>query len=269
MAFNKDDLIINMVLSGTMFDKKTRDVLFSLSMIEDPSLEIGGEKVYATDNYGMNIAAFNRAKTAKFSGSNSLFSLGLMANQLGTNKEIADSEHKLTVPKREIIQVGFKSGGTANTTVSLAYAPVAGSITIERLDDGKSLVGTTIPVEVSASSTAASVSDKVITLPTGMLAGTDWIGVYYEYETDSALKISNKSDAFTTAGEFHLEVLFAEKCNQAVQYYGYIVFPSAVLDNNATINLTTDGKHAFSIEAMTDYCSADKELFYIVVPDAA
>ena len=42
-TFNKDDLIINMVLSGTMFDKASGDVIFSLTMIEEPSLELGGE----------------------------------------------------------------------------------------------------------------------------------------------------------------------------------------------------------------------------------
>lgn len=255
-TFNKDDLIINMVLSGTMFDKASGDVIFSLTMIEEPSLELGGEKVYATDNYGLNIAAFNRSKTAKFSGSNSLFSLGLMANQLGSAKQTGSD---IEIPMRELIQVA------SDKSVTLKKAPVEGSVAIEVLDSGKSITG--VSLEQSASSSGDfSISGNKITFSSDKVSAGNYVGVYYKY-VGNAVKIVNSADAFTTAGEFRLEVLFAEKCNQAIQYYGYIVFPSAALDNNATINLTTDGKHAFSIEAMTDYCSADHDLFYIVVPD--
>ena len=255
-TFNKDDLIINMVLSGTMFDKASGDVIFSLTMIEEPSLELGGEKVYATDNYGLNIAAFNRSKTAKFSGSNSLFSLGLMANQLGSAKQTGSD---IEIPMRELIQVA------SDKSVTLKKAPVDGSVAIEVLDSGKSITG--VSLEQGASSSGDfSISGSKITFSSDKVSAGNYVGVYYKYVGD-AVKIVNSADAFTTAGEFRLEVLFAEKCNQAIQYYGYIVFPSAALDNNATINLTTDGKHAFSIEAMTDYCSADHDLFYIVVPD--
>lgn len=255
-VFNKDDLIINMVLSGTMFDKASGNVIFSLTMIEEPSLELGGEKVYATDNYGLNIAAFNRAKTAVFSGSNSLFSLNLMSNQLGSTKETGS---EIEIPMREILQVG------AEKTLTLKKTPVDGSVTIEVLDEGKSITGVSLEQGASGGSGFTLASNIVTITAEDVTAGT-YVAVYYKYLGD-AVKIVNSANAFTTAGEFRLEVLFAEKCNQAVQYYGYIVFPSAALDNNATINLTTDGKHAFSVEAMIDYCSPDNELFYIVVPD--
>ena len=267
MAFNKDELIIDQVLSGAMFDKSDAHVLFLLNDISDPSLEMGGEKVYATDHLGMNIAAFNRSKTATFSGSNSLFSLGLIAAQAGTAKEIAGTDNLFAVPYKEYLLVGSDTDGNVNTTVTLAKTPITGSVTIELLDEGRSLSGTNIPVESTASDSAASISENVITLPTGLdITAADYIGVFYEYETDEAVTVKNVIDSETISGEFRLEVLFCEKCNQSIQYYGYVVFPSAVLDNNATINLTTDGGHPFTIEALADYCSTDRELFHIIVP---
>lgn len=260
-AFNVDDLIIDHVLSGTMFDKSTGAPKFCLTMIEEPTLELGGEKVYADDPLGQHIAAFNRSKTATFSGSNSLFSLGLMADQVGAAKQVGTFSAKIQAPRREQLQV---SGGK----VTLKDTPVTGTISIGKMNSSKSLTGEYIKVGTSSGSGEATVSAKVITMPTSSVVDGDFVAVYYKTDITNAVKITNAADAHTSAGEFWVEVLFCDKCNQALQYYGFIVFPNAVLDNNVSLNVTTDGKHPFSLEAMIDYCSTNQELFYIVVPDS-
>ena len=259
-TFNVDELIIDHVLSGTMFDKSTGAPKFCLTLIEEPTLELGGEKVYADDPLGQHIAAFNRSKTATFSGSNSLFSLGLMAEQVGADKKVGTSESKIQVMRREQLQV---AGGK----VTLKDTPVTGTISIGKMNASKSLTGEYIKIGTASSAGEASVSAKVITMPTSVVSDGDFVCVYYKTEMDKAVQITNAADAVTSAGEFWIEVLFSDKCNQALQYYGFIVFPNAVLDNNASINMTTDGKHPFSLEAMVDYCGTNQNLFYIVVPD--
>ena len=233
-TFNVDELIIDHVLSGTMFDKSTGAPKFCLTLIEEPTLELGGEKVYADDPLGQHIAAFNRSKTATFSGSNSLFSLGLMAEQVGADKKVGTSASKIQVMRREQLQV---AGGK----VTLKDTPVTGTISIGKMNASKSLTGEYIKIGTASSAGEASVSAKVITMPTSGVSDGDFVCVYYKTEMDKAVQITNAADAVTSAGEFWIEVLFSDKCNQALQYYGFIVFPNAVLDNNASINMTTDG----------------------------
>ena len=60
MSFNVNNLIVDDILSATMFTKSGEQVLFGLNDISDPSLELGGNLVYATDHLGFNIAAFAR-----------------------------------------------------------------------------------------------------------------------------------------------------------------------------------------------------------------
>lgn len=255
-TFYKDDIIINMMLSATMFSKSTNEVLFSATMLEEPSLELGGEKAYVTDNYGMNIAAFNRQKTCTFSATNSLFSLGMLANQFGATPQTGSD---ILIPAREILKVA------SGNTVSLKHAPRTGSVSIDVLDDSRSSIG--VRLTESATGSGVAVQDKKITITSDDVKAGTLVAVHYTYAGD-AVRIANKTDSFTAAGEFRIEILFCDKCDQMTQYYGFLVFPNAALDNNATINLTSDGKHAFSVEALVDYCSEGQELCYVVVPDS-
>lgn len=266
MAFNKDELIIADVLSGVLLDKTTRNVKFLLNEITDPSLSLGEETVFATDRRGVNIARFVNSKSASLTGSNALFSLGLLAAQVGNDKKVASSSAKIRVPIKESITVGGTSA--ANTTINLKHTPIAGSISLAVLDDGGSLTGVNIPIASASSTTSASVSAKVVTLPTGLnLTPTSIIGAFYEYESENAVEVTdNARNAKSVSGIFRLEVLFCEKCNQDIQYFGFIEFPSAILSAEADIDLTTEGNHPFTIEAMADYCSPNRELFRIVVP---
>lgn len=265
--FNKDELIISDVISGTFLDKDTLEVLCLLNDISDPSLSIGSELVYATDHLGVNIAMFPRSKSASLSGSNGLFSLGLLAAQAGTKKNIATNSKKIVVPFKDVQEIGG-TGDSVNTTITLTNAPKAGTLSLEVLDNGGSLTGVHIPVESVASASAASVSGKTVTLPTGLdLTADTVIGAFYSYDAEEAVEITNNAKNPTTvSGIFRLEVMFCDKCNQATQYYGYIEFPSAVLSSEADIDLTTDGGHPFTVEAMADYCSIDRQLFRVVVP---
>ncbi len=259
MAFNKDNLLIKDVLSGTMLSKSDMSVKFVCNDIASPSLELGGEKVYSTDRLGFNIAAYDRQKTAKFSGENGTFSLGVLAAQTGATKTVGSSSSKIVTPTHDDFLVG------ANKTVTLKQTPVAGSISIAHMDRGKELIES-IEISTTAGASVASVSDKTVTLPTSGLDATDYIRVMYEYEASDAVSVVDTMNGTSISGIFRLEVLFADKCDQSTEYYGYIVFPSAVMDNNATINLTAEDKHPFTIEAMVDYCSENQELFHIVVP---
>ena len=94
----------------------------------------------------------------------------------------------------------------------------------------------------------------------------DKVAIWYDAEVEKdAQIIRNTTKDFAKSGKFVLEVLVAEPCAPEVEYYAYIIFNSAKLDNNVSLNLTTEANHPFSITALRDYCSDYDELFSIIV----
>ena len=63
-----------------------------------------------------------------------------------------------------------------------------------------------------------------------------------------------------------MEVLGCDVCDPTTLIYAYVVFPNAKLDSNVDITFSTDGKHPFTLKAQQNYCSKEKELFKIIIP---
>jgi hypothetical protein len=267
-----DTLVIDRALRGTLFDSTTGGVIFSVSQIEDPALEIAGEQVFATDAVGAHIATFDRSKTATFTATNSQMSLGLMAAQFGSTKTVASASAKIVAPKFEMITVGATEGA-ANTSITLAETPygTTGSEIpfIYRLNTDGS-INTQFAIGTAASATEFKLATKTITLPTvssPAITATDVFAIWYDYEAEEAIKIENNAASSTLGGEFDLEVLFVEICNPSVKYYGHVIFPSVKMNPAFTLTFTNEGKHGFGFEAMPAYCSTERKLFHIIVPN--
>lgn len=273
MAFNKDNLVIDRAIRGSMKNKTTNAVMWSLDQIKDPTIECSSEVVYATDCTGSKIAGFDRAKDAKFTAVNSVFNLSLLAAQVGSDKSVASSSNTFNVPKFEAITLGA-TGETVNTTITLEETPATTLTKIYKLDTDGSILE-----EISAGATATtqfSISGKVITLPTtpasGAYTAATRFGVWYDYEASDAeglgaVKVSNSANEFPTSGVFELEVLFADICDPSIKYHGYVVFGNAKLSANTTLNLTTEIQQNLEIICAIDYCNADRTLFEIIVPE--
>ena len=256
---NIENLVINRVVRGTMFDKATGEVMVSIDQITEPSLECSGEQVFTNDALGQKIAAFDRSKDAVFSASNALLNFGLMAAQLGSDKQIATTENKFIVPAFELIDVT----GDA-TKVTLQYEPHGELKYIYSTHSDKSK-NEKYDVAVSASENAFSIKGKEITLPTGKFKAGDRVAVWYERESEDAVKIQNTTTKFAKGGKFVLEVLAADVCDVNTEYYTYLIFGNAKFDNNTTIGFDNESQHQFTINAMQDYCSTNNELFSIIV----
>lgn len=273
MAFSSlDSIVIDRAIKGTMFDSVTGKMIFNVEMIKDPNIEISGTTVFADDHMGTHIMSFNRAKEAKFSASNALFSLGLAAAQYGSTKTIATSDSKIVVPIYEEILVGETEGegntSVANTSVTLSQTPVADSVLWIYKLDGKNM-GTAYSVASNASATEFKIAADTITLPTGdgAFLATDVMAVWYEYAAEKAVSVENGADAFAKSGRFDLEAIVHDPCSKDIQYHAHFIFPNAQLEGNSTTNLTTEGDHPFSFVAIQDYCTTGQQLFSIIIPD--
>lgn len=260
--FDINNMVIDHVLRGIMVSSSDGSVLWSINQITEPQLSITTESAEAVDAIGSTIATFYRSKKAEFTANNSLFDLGLYAAQNGTEKQVATSQNKITVPAFETLTIG-----AANKEVVLKHTPKETPSAVYLLKgDG------TLGAKLEYSSGAAEgkftydSSEHKITFPTAANAGEEYF-IEYEYDSEKAVAVTGDAINFPKAGKFIMEILGADVCDQTDLIHAYVIFPNAKLKADVDVSFTTDGNHPFTIEANQAYCDTKKTLFEIVVPD--
>lgn len=267
MAFNKNELILDRVRSLTTHDLETKELLFRLTSLEDPSLSCTAEGEEIVDAIGALITTLYRAKKATFSASNSLISLDLAAAQYGTKKVVAgekDKDGNVVAPT--ITDYAYEILKVEGASVKLANKPNVDSIKyIYSIENNE--IGTAYKAGSVASETEFVVSEEgVITLPTTVTTGK--VYVEYTYENANAVRVVNKASNFPSACSMIIYAYFKDVCNENKVYSGKIICPKAKLNpEQVELALTSTGKHAFEFQMMRDYCAeeGEDELFSIVI----
>lgn len=264
-TFNKNELILDKVRSLVTHDLSTGELLFRLTSLEEPSLQCTAEGEEVTDAIGAVITTLYRAKRATFSATNSLISLDLAAAQYGAKKEVAESGREIVDLTYEILTVD------ESKKVTLKYDPISD----ENISFIYSIVNGEIGTAYRPTSTDAAtateflVNNKQITVPTTLNVG-DKVYVEYKYNTENAIKISNKASQFPESCSLVIYAYFRDKCNENIVYSGKIICPKAKLNpEQIELALTSTGKHAFEFAMMKDYCAdeGEDELFSIIVAE--
>lgn len=279
MSFNVDNLLIKRVRRVVFIDPATGDIYFNASDIQNPSLSITSDNTQKTDALGVPIATFYNGDTAEFSAENSLFSLGILAAQFGSEIERASDTATITTPCVETIKVGAGSGGTKNSTITLKHVPVVtnGGVVgseipvIYVLQKNKAL-GKKYTVGSAASETAFTIdaAAKTITLPTDDEITADTvIFVSYEYAAKSGVKVDKKSGNEPLSGKAVVHVIFCDPCNKNVEYAGWLVFGNAQLSPEVDLNFDTESTHPLSFTCQKEWCDEDGKLLSVIVPDDA
>lgn len=259
MAFDMSNFIVDRVLRGVALSHTDDSVLFSINQITNPQLTVSSESTDAVDALGVPIQTFYRAKNAEFSAENALFDINLMAVQSGTEKQVATKDKKIVTPAFETIDID----GTS-TTYTLKHTPIETPDKIYYLK-GDSTLGTVYAKGTAASATEFSIAGKIVTPPTGLVAG-DQLFVIYEYEATEAVSVVNSAQNFPTGCKFVMEVLGTDVCDSTKLIYAYLVFPNFKLSPDFDWTVSTDSTHAFSGKAQQEYCSKDKKLFQLIIP---
>lgn len=267
---NLNSFVIDRPLRGMMLHSATGEVMWTINQIEEPSLSVSADTADAVDALGAPIMSFDRAKSAEFSAQSSLFDLGLLAAQSGTEMQVSSASNKIVTPCFEEIEKNGES-------VALKHTPkgeAKDGIPYIYVLNGNGTLGKKYEYGAAANETAFTFSGKTLTFPTdaALTDGTTLL-VIYEYEADNteknqAVAVTNSAQNFPRAGKFVMEVLGCDTCDTSTLYYAYIIFPNAKLTSDFDLSFTTDGKHPFTLKAMQDYCAKDKKLFTIVIPEA-
>lgn len=259
MALTANNYVIDKLRRVTEVGLDDNLVNWTGTSVENPQIEFTGESTEKTDAQGTLIAKFDTAKGCTFSGELSVISMPLMASQLGADLEIASDTTIVSGEDFEILTVETDSEG--NNTVTLSYTPSSTPEYVYPLTEDKNIDSTNI-IAIGTGTDEASIDGTVITLPSDIDATQ--VGVLYEYTTTSAVKISDGAENYAVEAKYIVDFLATDLCDSSVKRAGTIVFPKAKIDNNFTLDLTTEGTHPFSFTALKDYCSDDVELCYII-----
>lgn len=257
MSINVNELILDRVRSLRLTSLNDGSVLARLTKLEDPSLQTSAESEDVTDALGSLITRLFRAKTGKFSTTNSLFSVDLYALQVGSEKEVATDEAKIPVPVEEVITVSGKGG-----TATLKHTPIEGTVKyIYQFENNQ--LATKYKVGVEANDTDFMISGKEITVPTNVEGK---IYVEYEYEAAAAVRVKNNTENFPEAVGVKIDCIFRDQCNENMKYAGSIVAAKGKIDpSQIEIALTSTGKHPLDIDFFKDYCDDEADLFSIII----
>ena len=258
MAINVNELILDKVRSLIFTDLADGSVIGRLTKLEDPSLQTAAEGEEVTDAQGALITKIFRAKTGRFEATNSLLSIDLLAQQYGTEKEVASDASTIVTPCEETLTV-------ADGKITLSHTPSNTIKYIYKLENGT--LAEKYVVGVSASATEFAIDGAEITVPTDV---TGKIYVEYEYEATSAVRVVNNTENFPEAVGVKVFAIFKDMCNENIKYAGSIVAKKGKIDpSSIDTAFTATGKHSFAIDFMKDYCADtdDGDLFSVIIAE--
>ena len=241
-----NNFLVNRVLSVTGMDKDD-NILYRLVQPQNISLSTSSETADVVDNMGSVIATFDRSKSAELSGENAIFDLSLLAVQHGTEVQKTVDE----VPCFETIEVAKKSG-----EASLAHTPIDDAAVKFYALNGDSSLGEAVEISVNAGK---------YTIP-GSVTAKQILAVY-DYKPTAASMVTVSSDKFATSHKIIVEVLGCDVCNKEDLIYAYLIFPSGKMSSDTELSFSTDLVHSFTVTAQVEYCSADKKLFMLIIPE--
>ena len=256
-------LVIDRVLQATGFSKSTNEPLYRLTQVQNPSLTSSADQVDALDNTGVKIMSFDRNAAATFSAENAVKDMALLAQQLGSEQVKSSADKKVVVPAFEVLDVV-----DGKTSYKLANTPKATPSVYVLNGDGS--LGVKIENASEAAEGKFAYADGNVTIVIGdaIKAGAQLVVMYdYEAAAGKATSIANNANVFAKAHRLVVEVLAYDPCDTDTMIYMYLIFPNCKMSRNFDLTLDTESAHSFEVECMVDYCSKDKKLFEIVIPE--
>lgn len=263
-TFNPNELVLERIRSVEEYDTATKELLGRYTQIEDPSLQTSAEGTDVTDAMGTPIMTFYNAQTGTFSFTNSIFSLDLAASQFGTEKKLATSSDKVTIPVSEIIEIG------SDHKVKLKYIPVGtegAEVKYVKVINNNNTFGKTYEVSAVAGDGKFTLdaATQTITMPEDV---TGRVFVNYERESEKAVQVDKTTNSVPKVKSLLIHAIFHDSCDKNLVYSGIISCPRAQIDpSSVELNLTSDGKHSASYILQREYCSDEGKLFTILVSE--
>lgn len=273
MAFDINSFIFDHVERGVGFNADG-SVRWLANQIESASLQCDGEEVLKKDARGSTIYSKAQAKTCEFNWESSVADLNLIAEMNGTTKQVASSSTPVVSPIFDAIDITadstteitlenavYNSGSTGTPVykIGVSLLTTDGSLkkVLKKGDSASSGVFTYTP------------ASKKLTFNSGELEKGDTVFVTYEYETENAVQLVNSADDMPTATKSIYLVEGRDICDQNTKLYAYLIFPNAKMSTGYTLGFDVDSTVPVKQVCSYDYCSKNKELYRLVIPQVA
>ena len=261
-TFNPNEVVFEKIRYIEEFDPSTTQLLTRLTNVKDPSLNFSSDGTQVTDAQGAEIVTFYNAAQGDLSYTNAIHSFDLLAEQFTSEKNVASSNNKITVPVSEVLEI------TGNK-VTLKYVPVGGTTGAEikyvQLINDENEFGETLEVSasVSAGKFTIDAASKTLTFNAGT-AGR--VIVDYYAEMSEAVSLSKTTDSMPPVRTLRVHCYFRNKCDANIKYIGVMVFPRAQIDiSSVDVSLTPDGGHSVKYKLQKPYCDESGKLCEVFV----
>ena len=259
MAFTLDDIVIDRIQMAVA-EKTDGTLLYTLTQLSEATIETSAESKEAKSAEGSLIKKFYQGKSGSFSAKNAMINLNVIGAASGTDKVVGTSAKKIQMPKIVIVNKGTTEidlvDGTKETLV-------AGTVKVNALGNNGAMGKAYKLGSGSASETDFAISGNKLTLPTDETA--DRFVVKFERQVIDAVKITNASDKFPGTVKLTLKALAVDPCEPDTLRACYIIIPSFQVSPELSITLSTEGTLDYKGDMQISYCSADKELYTIVM----
>ena len=253
MGFTLDDIVIDRVQYGFAEDLNGNP-LYTLTQLQDATINISAESTDATDNQGNLIKRFWKAKTGEFTANNAMINLNVIGAASGEGKKIASQENKIVMPKIITVKKGEKA--TLKDVVE-------GSVKVNAFSANGSM-GTAYEKGTSAGVDKYALTEGgEFTPPT--TEGVDTYIVKYDRSVGAGVSITNRADKFPQTVKLTLKALAVDPCHSDALKGLYIELPSFQVSPELSITLSTEGTLDYKGDMQISYCSADKELYSVVM----
>ena len=258
-----DKMIIESIDEVYCYDQQTDDLLFFFDQIKNGEITSESDVVYAEGRQGVQLAAFDRNKTAGFTCENGYVQAGAIAVQLGSDLVNATDDAKV---EYEVMETVAKAANASTYTISETPTELVGvyligsdGSTSRRLSPGVGEQG-----DDDYEAPEYTVAGKVITLDVDGTAPAS-VMVHYKAETATGKKIINAGDKFSKNIKLVINFVAQDPCG-GNKYLMQCVMPNAKASGTFSLSAGDDpAVHNFEASALLSVCSEDKELFHIVM----
>lgn len=233
------------------------ELLYTLTQLSEATIETTAESTDAVDNTGVLVKRFWRAKSGSFTATNAMLNLSVMGAASGSDAQVASSSAKIQMPKILILNK------TADPITLEGL--VEGTVRVNAIENNGTM-GKAYQQSTTPSTTEFGIaSTNQLSLPTDAEA-TRFV-VKYEREVESGVKISNQANKYPKTVKLTLKCLGIEPCTPDVIRAIYIVIPSFQVSSEISMTLGAEATIDYAGDMQVDYCSANKELYYICMAD--
>lgn len=261
MGFNLGDIIVDRVQYAYAEDSKG-NLLYTLTQLQDVSINITADSTDAVDNQGTLIKRFWKSKSGELTANNAMINLNIAAAAAGEGS-VTSSDGTLAMPKI----ITAKQNTTMDVEIELGDTAdiIEGTIKVNDFTtNGTSGKGYTQETsgEGEADTGKFVYANGKVKLPK-VENGLFIIKFERKVKENKGAKIVNRGDKFPSTVKLTLKALVVDPCEVDVLRAVYIVIPSFQVSPELEISLTTDGQLQYSGALQMSYCSADKALYEI------